>query len=103
MKNLSVNIIMDAKIQELFNKYSIDYYDIENKNIHFIFDNCEFIIYPDLTWIEVGHSNINISGDPIKNLDNYLDWILYATEMCEQYGLLSKGIEHWVAHIDKRW
>ena len=96
------------EIQLLFNEYDIDYYEIVDDNVVFIYDNAEFTIYPDNSWKETGTSNhsgydVRFEGRPLDELRSYFDWIEEAGWWCERYGITEKGAYYQIAHIFKQF
>ncbi len=96
------------EIQELLNEYGIDYCEIVDDEAVFIYDDSEYIIYPDNSWKETGTSNhsgydVRFEGHPLDELRSYFDWFEEARWWCERYGITEKGAYHKIAHIIKQF
>ena len=101
-------MVLRAEIQLLFNDYGIDYYEIVDDKVVFIYDNAEFTIYPDNTWTETGtdnHSgwNSEYEGRPLDELRKYFDWFKEAKWYCETHSVGEKGAYHAIAHIFQQY
>ena len=97
-----------SEVQCLFNEYGIDYYEIDDDRIIFIYDNAEFTIFPDNTWSETGTDNhsgydCRYEGHPLDELRSYFDWFESAKSYCERWGIGAKGAYHAIAHIHQQY
>ena len=101
-------IKLRPEILSLFIEYEIDYYEIEDDNVIFIYDNAEFTIFPNNAWSETGtnnHSGFNIryEGRPLDELRDYFKWFESAKAYCERYSIGAKGAYHAIAHIFREY
>ncbi len=99
--------MLRPEIQKFFDEYGIDYYEIVDKDIIFIYDNAEFTIYPDNTWSETGTDNhsgdLRYKDKPLEELRSYFNWFNAAADYCERYCIGGKRSYYYIAHIYQQY
>lgn len=96
-----------TEVKEIFEDFDVEYFEIEDGKIIFVYDNAEFTIFPDNSWSEsisyrAGKPRSN-KGWSIEQLRCYFQWIDEVKNYCYKYGYLRKGIDYKVSRIDGQY